>query len=842
MASILDSRILSENFVGTTMSSSRKQLKFFQFLRLKWYLSLRAILHIWVRSKVFPEPLANLDINPDIPVCYIMDTYVLSSLLILDKACERSGLERPLYPIKGAEHLGGRTWAALRRLKGLFIRRHTSRRSSEMIQNLAKYALQHPEFEMQLIPVSILIGRAPDKENSLVKVLFSEGWDLGGRLGRLFRTFVNGRSTCVYIGTPLSLRELVDEKSDDSIAVRKIYRLARTQFRHTREAAIGPDLSHRRTLFKQVINSERVQAVIASRIESEDTSSKKLRSEAEHAVKEIAANYSYRAVRFSDMVLTWFWNKIFNGVKLNHFERFEGNAVGKEIIYVPCHRSHIDYLLLSHLLYVNGYVPPHIAAGSNLNLPVLGQFIRRCGAFFIRRSFRSDPLYTAVLDEYLAVILAQGVSVEYFIEGGRSRTGRLLPPKGGMLQMTVRNYMRAHKKPIIFQPVYIGYEQLVEGSSYISELGGKEKKSESLGDLFSVFGILRRNYGKVHVNFGEPINLDSLLLSYDREWQSQNTEERPAWLPELVNNLATSIMTNINGAADVNPVNLLALCLLATAKHALPREELEYQLELCLKLLKSSPASASITITAMNAGEIIQYGQELGIIVVRQHALGDILSVPEKSAVQLTYFRNNISHLFALPSIIASCFLVRSELSRARVFQLFKIIYPYLRKELFLPWSDEDAKEMLGAHIEVLKSLKLITGERMLKRTEGGSQAAASLGLLGRGLLQTFERYFITLSVLVNKGSGILSPNELEELCILYAQRISLLHEFDAPEFYDKTLFNQFIKNLSSEGVLSENEHGKLVFDKRLLSMSAGARLVMSTELRHGIIQVASKL
>jgi len=822
------------------MASSQQRLNVFQFLRLKWYLTLRTILHIWVRSKVFPEPLAKFNINPDIPVCYIMDTYALSSLLILDKACQQNELERPLYPIRGAEHLGGRAWAALRRLKGLFIRRHTARRSSEMIQNMAKHALQHPDFEMQLVPVSILVGRAPDKENSLVKVIFSEGWDVGGRLGRLFSTFVNGRGSCVYFGNPLSLRELVDEKSDDNIAVRKVYRLARAQLRQIRETAIGPDLSHRRTLFKQVIDGKAVQSVIAARLESEDTSIEKLHSEAEGAVKEIAANYSYTAVRFSDVVLTWFWNKIFKGVELNHFERFEHNAAGKEIIYVPCHRSHIDYLLLSYLLYINGHVPPHIAAGSNLNLPVLGPFLRRCGAFFMRRSFRSDPLYAAVFDEYLAIILAQGVSIEYFIEGGRSRTGRLLPPKGGMLQMTVRTYMRNPKKPVIFQPVYIGYEQLVEGSSYISELGGKEKKSESLGDLFSVFGILRRNYGKVHVNFGEPIYLDSLLQSHDKNWSELNTEEKPDWLPALVDNLATSIMTNINGAADVNPVNLLATSLLATAKHALPREELEYQLELCLNILRSSPSSASVTITQLGAKEIIQYGEDLNIIEVRQHTLGDILFVPEKSAVQLTYFRNNIAHLFALPSVIASCFLVRSELSRARVFQLFKQIYPFLRKELFLPWSDEDAKKILEGHIEVFNSLGLITGSRILKRTGGGSQAAAGLSLLGRGMLQAFERYFITLSALANKGSGALSASELEELCILYAQRISLLHEFDAPEFYDKTLFRQFIKNLSSEGVLSEDETGKLLFDKKLMAMSAGARLVMSTELRHGIIQVAS--
>ncbi len=821
------------------MSAAPPPLRFPQLLRLKWCLALRGLLHIWVRNKVFPEPLANLGINPDQAVCYIMDTYALSSVLILDKACEQNGLPRPLYPITEGSHLGGRSWAALRRLKGLFVRRHTGRRSSQMIQNMALYALKNSEFEIQLIPTSILIGRAPEKGNSLLKVIFSEGWGAGGRLGRLASTVVNGRDSCVYFGTPLSLRDLVDEKCDHNIAVRKLYRLFRTQLRQTRESAIGPDLSHHRTLFRQVIASERVQSAITARANAGGNSPDKLQREAERAVREIAANYSYTAVRLSDVVLTWFWNKIFNGVELNHFKEFEYNAAGKEVIYVPCHRSHIDYLLLSYLLYINGHVPPHVAAGSNLNLPVLGAFLRRCGAFFIRRSFHCDPVYGAVFDEYLSIILSRGVSIEYFVEGGRSRTGRLLPPKAGMVQMTVRSYMRHPKKPIIFQPVYIGYEKLVEGSSYISELGGKEKKSESLSDLFSIFGVLRRNYGKVHVNFGEPIFLDSLLQSQDKNWREHSKADKPQWLPGLVDGIATSIMTHINAAADVNPINFLAICLLATAKHTLPREDLEFQIELYQTLLKQSPSHHKITITQHSAKEIIEYGHQLDVIETRQHALGDMIVVRDKSAVQLTYFRNNVAHLFALPSFIASCFLIRSELPRSRVLRQFALIYPYLQRELFLPWGYKEAKQTLVEYLEILSSLNLITGKRTLKRAGGGSQMATSLGILGRGLLPTFERYFITISILVNKGSGALSSDELEKLCILNAQRISLLHEFDAPEFYDKTLFQQFIKNLSSDGILTEDPNGKLQFDDALKSISEDAKLVMSTELRHGIIQVA---
>ncbi len=802
---------------------------------------LRAILHIWVRSKVLPEPITDAGLKDGVPTCYIMDRYSLSSLLILDKACEKYSLSRPLFPLENGDRVGSRSWAGLRRLKGLFLRRYTTRRSSEMLKKLTQYALDHPEFEAQLVPVVVLVGRAPDKEESLTKIMFSESWEFGGRIRRLFSTFINGRSTFVYYGKPFSLRKLVDEKTDAGIAVRKISRLARTRNRKTRESAIGPDLSHRRTLLNKVLTSKRVKAAIETKAKKDKISIEKARSIAEKSVREIAANYSYSVVKISSMLLTWFWNKLYKGVELNHFKKFEEQAHGKEIIYVPCHRSHIDYLLMSYLLYQHGHVPPHIAAGVNLNMPGVGPLLRRGGAFFMRRSFRSNPLYAAVFDEYLSIILSKGVSIEYFIEGTRSRTGRLLPPKAGMLQMTVSSYMRVPTKPIIFQPIYIGYEQLVEGNSYISELSGKEKKSESLKDILSVFKILRRNYGRVHVNFGEPIDLDAMLQEVAPKWRQEDTEYRPKWLSPLIDGLANAIMTNINRTADVNPINLLAICLLASPKHALPEDLLEEMLELYLNTLKSAPLSSRITITDLSPVEIIGYGLELGVIKKREHVLGDIITVEEKSGVLLTYFRNNVSHLFALPSFIASCFQIRQEISCARLQGLFHSLYPYLRSELFLPWDRTDADKALLDNIEVLKSLNLIAGGKTLKRASGGSETAACLNLMGRGMLQTFQRYFITVAVLVKNGSGVLTRTELEKLCTLTAQRISMLHEFDAPEFYDKTLFRQFINNLTKTSVLSRDEDNKLIFDEILESVTEDAKILMTKELRHGIIQIASE-
>jgi glycerol-3-phosphate O-acyltransferase len=130
----------------------------------------------------------------------------------------------------------------------------------------------------------------------------------------------------------------------------------------------------------------------------------------------------------------------------------------------------MDYLLLSYVVYHKGYAVPHIAAGINLNMPVIGSFLRRGGAFFLRRSFGGNATYAAVFTRYLGTILARGHSLEYFIEGGRSRTGRLLKPRIGMLSMTVRSYVRNPARPVVFVPVYFGYERVVEAGTYVGEL------------------------------------------------------------------------------------------------------------------------------------------------------------------------------------------------------------------------------------------------------------------------------------------------------------------------------------------------------------------------------------
>ncbi len=829
------------------MSTEIPKIGLMASLKLRWYLLLRAILHWWVKAKTLPSPFEDLDIDLQKPVCYVIDSYSLSSLLILDKSCEELKLPRPLWPMPAAQGFETRSYLALRRKKGLIIRRTTPRSHSETLKRMVDRVCDGDEPDIQLVPATILIGRAPDKETGLAKIFFTESWEIGGRISRFISSLINGRSTIVQYSPPISLRELADEGLGAARSLRKVSRILRVHFRRVRSAAIGPDLSHRRTVVDQLLRSPSVRKAIEEQARKEKITEYKAWKQARKNAYEIAADYSYSFVRIAYFGLTWFWNKIYDGVELQHFRSFQKLAPDYEVIYVPCHRSHIDYLLVSYFIYHNGLVPPHVAAGLNMNLPVLGRIIRKGGAFYLRRSFRSQQLYSAVFHEYLSRIFASGTSIEYFIEGTRSRTGRLLRPKGGMLSMTVRGYLKSPSRPVMFQPIYVGYERLVEGNSYTAELSGQKKKSESLSDLLKVFRILKQRYGKVHVSFAEPIFLDNLLDEQVPGWRDNPLEanHKPRWLSPLVNRLGKQIMTAMNEAAHVNAINLLAVILLTMKKQAMAKEELLDQLGLYLSLLEHCHYSERITYTGRSEQEIISYGIELGVIEVRPHPLGDIIALAPDRAVPLTYFRNNISHLVALPSLVASCFLNERKIEKAKLHRVAQAIYPFLKSELYLPWAEDELADTVDSHTEWLKNQGLLLEQEesgFLERAEGSTQKAQQLRIMGHGQIQTFERYYIATAILAKNGSGILTRSELERLCILTAQRISQLSEFGAPEFYDRNLFRQFIAQLRENGALTTNSEEKLEFGEMITQMSEDAKIILSKDIRHSIMRVAPQV
>ena len=637
-------------------------------------------------------------------------------------------------------------------------------------------------------------------------------------------------------------REAVAEESSAERGVRKLQRILRAHFRRVRAAVIGPDLSHRRTLIDGVVNAAPVQQAIENNASRDNIPLDKAAAKARAFAWEIAADQSPLVVRSVSFLLKGLWEKIYHGVYMHHFDKLREIAPGHEVIFVPCHRSTTDDALLPYLLYRNGLAVPHIAAGVNLNLPLIGPLLRRGGAFFLRRSF-SDPFYSTVFREYMSQLIARGISLMYFIEGGRSRTGRMLEARGGLLSMTLRSFLRQPDRPVVFQPVYIGYEKIMEGESYAGELSGKPKEKESWGGLLRSLGALRRNYGAVSVNFGEAVFLKPLLDEVAPDWKeaTADPEAKPQWLKGAVDVLGERILVNINRAADVNPINLLGVALLATPKHAMSEADLVAQIELSKNLLVALPYSDRVTVTPLSAQEVIAYGESMQWIRRIAHPLGDVLTVDEKPGVLLSYFRNNVTHLFATAAWVACCFLNNRKIGRASILRLGRIVYPFVQSELFLPWSEDEFGARLQATLDFFIAQGLLEASadgRIVARGPGQSDGAFRLRALADNLLPAIERYYIALALLVKNGPRTLTAAELENLCTLSAQRLSLLQELNAPEFFDKSLFRGFIQKLRERRVVWNGEDGKLDFDAALEAVAKDARVILSREIRHGILKL----
>ena len=845
---------VSENADHATLTSRDKQQKIAEGYRKRplWAKLLGLLLEPWVELKIEPQNLSDLKRLP--AICYVIQDYGISNALILDSACKERGLPSPLRSLPGDPLGRKRAYLALsRRNAGNTLSALASgkppapaKSHSESLAKLIEAHRQDPELNIQMVPVSIFVGQAPNRPSGWFSVLFSENWTIVGGFRRLLAILLNGRNTLVRFSDPVNVRDFLNEEVAPERTVRKISRILRTHFNRIREATIGPDLSTRRLLIDKVLSSEQVKDAISDQAKRDHSSLAESWKKAYAMAYEIAADYSHSVVRSASALLTPVWNRIYRGVLVHHLDDFKKAAPGHEIIYVPSHRSHMDYLLLSYLLYERGIVPPHIFAGINLNLPVVGTLLRKGGAFFARRSFRGNPLYSTVFSEYMAQLIAGGYSIEYFIEGGRSRTGRLLQPKTGTIMMTARAYLRQPTRPVLFQPVYIGYEKLLEGNSYLEELSGKPKEKESIWSLlWGIPKVLRQNFGQVVVNFGDRIALDDVLNHYAPDWKNTplSDDEKPKWLADTIDTIANTIQVNVNRAADVNPINLLALALLSTPKHAMSEADLLTQIRLSKRLLEEVPYAHYVTVTPHSPEQIIKHGEEINILQRIQHPLGDVLTVQEEKAVLLSYFRNNVIHLFTASGWIACCFQHNRRMSRASILRIGEMVYPFLKNELFLPWDSHGFAEQLEKTIQVFVNEGLLevpeNESEYLTRQAGQTDEVFRLRALAHPLQQAFERYYIAISILVKNGPGTLGAGELESMCQLAAQRLSLLYAPAAPEFFDKTLFRTFIQQLRKMELVWLDGNSKLVFDQRLDTWAKDAKFILGRELRHTIEKIS---
>ena len=804
--------------------------------------ALKRLLYRWIRTNAFPQQADMLKLRAEVPIIYVLHKRHLSNLLVLDHECQQLGLPPALKPVRAGRLLARRSFFVLTRQPDASMPPPRRIPHSPLLMALARQMESDPQFDVQLVPVTILWGHAASKQESILKALFAETWQAATPLRQLLSILIHGRHTVVRFSAPMSLRDMARDCSDAAESAQKVNEVLETHFSQQREMAIGPDLSHRRTQLRALLATPNVRAAIAAEAHDKGLPLAKAEKAARDFAHEIASDFSFSVVRALSIFLEWVWTRVYSGIEIHNLNRVTELAPGNGIIYVPCHRSHVDYLLLSYIIFSQGMMVPHIAAGANLNLPVVGGILRGGGAFFLRRRIKGEPLYAAVFLAYLHLMLDRGFPLEYFIEGGRSRSGRMLSPKAGILAMTVQSFVREHARPLLFVPVYVGYEKLMEGSAYQEELEGKPKAKESLWGLLGALGVLRQHFGKVHVNFGPPLALQEFLDQQHANWREEPFNRKAQWMHDAIEATAKELARGINAAAVVNPVNLVALTLLSTPKHTADVRLLQRQIEHIQFLLAAVPYSDSMVACDFPPAEILAQVQRLKLLEFKPHPLGDLVLASKQQATLLAYFRNNVLHVLALPALLACLVSHNTRLKRLRVKEAIKGIYGLLRAELFLRWEPGELDDLIDRTEDALVARELIikdVANDVLRAPDPNSQASPQLRQLGEIIRPTLERQFLTLALLKHHGSGKLSAAKLEESSHLLAQRLALLYEFNAPEFSEKSLFAHVIRNLIDAEVLQVDDAGLLHFDDRITVPAGQTELLLGADVRHSIERIA---
>nr|BET44542.1 MAG: glycerol-3-phosphate 1-O-acyltransferase PlsB [Candidatus Aschnera chinzeii] len=774
------------------------------FWRKYYYKLIYCIIKLLIKSKVIPSSsINNINTNISNNILYVLPYYSIIDLLILRQKCFSIGLPDPLHPIKINKKKIPAYIFINKKQNTIFGTQNKLNENS--INIFTKYIYlnnQYHTLNIQILLVLVLFGRSPKKETNIFDIYIP----LLNKIKKLFQIFWLGRDTFIYYSPLISLKKIITiDHTADLNFIKKLARIANIYFIRLKLAIIGPQLPKLHKLFKKLLSSELIHKAINDETKNKHKSLKKVKKHALNIMKEIAAKFSYEIIRITDRILQYTWNKVYKGINIQHAERVRQLAyTGYNIVYIPSHKSHMDYLLLSYVLYHQGLMLPHIVAGINLNFWPAGIIFRHLGAFFIRRSFKGNKLYSAIFKEYLSELFARGYSIEYFIEGGRSRTGRLLTPKTGTLSITIQAMLQTNAKKICIVPVYIGYDQVLEVKSYFNELNGIKKQKESIIALIKSISKLQQ-LGQSYVNFGKPIALFKYLNLYIPNWKEYISTfkiQRPIWLNAIAGKLANHIMININNTASVNAVNLCSTILLASENLSLTKKQMLKQINNYLNLFKNVPYTDDITLPNKNANDLLKEAMILNCFLIKIENNKNILFLSHKNATLMSYYKNNIIHIFIIPSIIANILLHYNNISRHEVHAQIILLYPLLKAELFLKYTTQELPIVINKLLDELARQKLIF---LIANNifVNNNCSIMYLKILANHSKEILERYIILLSLL--NASPNIDKRILKNNSYLLAKKLTLLQYSSSMESLDNTIFLKLINTLKTEGYISNN-------------------------------------
>jgi len=635
-------------------------------------------------------------------------------------------------------------------------------------------------------------------------------------LAKVTRFLATYRSLAIKTGEPIDLGRFIAENRDDGAAriARKVRRSILIYLYREEKVVEGPTLRSLPRVRDDVLNDPGVVRAIEVRARSPKGSPERAQSDAEKMFREIAARMNSTLLALFDAGLAPIFKRLFSSIEVTGVERLAEVARRHPIVLVPNHRSYFDFLLASDILYRNFMLPPHIGARENMAFGPFGFLFRRCGAFFMRASF-DDPLYREVFRSYLAHLVREGLTQMFFIEGGRSRTGKSLPPRLGMLGWQVDAFIESSRRDFFFVPVSIGYERLVEESSMVDELEGAAKTRESMWGLVRARKYLQRRFGSVHVTFDEPVSLAAALGENRARFSSEaierceagEAERRRAEKRAFVEGLGRQIVERINGAAVANATSVAATVLLGVPHRGLLRQELVERMQQVVGLLRLEGVSLTQPLAADEATfeDAIAFLLRADLVESADDPRGEILYYSESRRRALDIYRNSITHYLATASFLARSIL-RSA-SDKEVREDAAAWHELFYREFFVPCDESLARrcELLLGHFEESGWARL-EAERW-HASAAGAPILRCLAEQARGVIEAYAACCSALSVLEGDPGGTTPVDRkgLRKQAESYFRNAELLGEAARLEAANDTTFSNVLDLLVERGILVEN-------------------------------------
>ncbi len=645
-----------------------------------------------------------------------------------------------------------------------------------------------------------------------------------GKIRRLIILFRNPGKVFVEISEPVNLKTFLELEENrgksieyQSLALRRNLLL---QINRHRQSITGPVLKSKYEMKENILTKERLQNFMEHHSKTRNIPIQKVHKNANAFLDEIAASYNILIIKTASVLITWVLNTMFEGITVDKdsLNRVKSMSQKAPVILIPCHKSHIDYLILSYLLYHNNMPCPHVAAGKNLSFWPLGPLFRGGGAFFIRRTFKGAVLYSKVFAEYIHNLLAEGFNIEFFIEGGRSRTGKMILPKLGLLSILLNAYKNGACEDMIFAPIFIGYDRVLEESSYLHEIEGKEKQPESLIQIIKARKFLQTRYGRIYIQFHEPISLKELLLQYGTPIEDMPSKE----LNIFCRNLGHRIINAINRVSVVTPHALVAAAVMNCSKKSFSFDHLLSHVETYMSYLSSQKARQADTLLLDHVHTVEHvldtYVRRKFIERVTKDKgakLKDaLLKVNENRRPNLEYYKNNCITFFVSAAITSLAMLVKNafQFSASDLHTDYKFLQYFFKYE-FAYDVDKTPKHFVRKNIKAFIDDAILIPHPTLPDTYNLTAAGfRKLKLFSSFLKTYFESYWIVLNFFMQNPKSSMKKKDRMKKIENIGNRMYKQKEVERKEALSTVNYSNAIDFFTTNGVKGPNDSGRIKF------------------------------